>query len=239
MTGTLVNAAAIALFALAALLGKRPFSQRAQEWLRVALGAATVWIGLLLVWRSINGTAWEVLKQVGLLLLALILGRMLGRALGLQKLSNRLGRAASARLTAAEKQPAAMGEGLVACTILFCAAPLGWVGPVPDGLSDFSAPLLVKALMDGLAAMAFVPAFRWAVVLSALPVLAWQGTIALLARAALPWLAAHHLVDPINAIAGLLISFVSLIIFRAMRVEIADYLPALVLAPALFWMAGR
>jgi uncharacterized membrane protein YqgA involved in biofilm formation len=239
MTGTLVNAAAIVVFGLAALIFKRQLSARTQEWLRLALGAATVWIGLLLVWRSVNGSALQVLKQLGLLLVALILGRLLGRLLRLQKLSNRLGRAASARLAAAEEQPAPLGEGLLTCTILFCAAPLGWVGPVVDGLSGFFLPLLVKALMDGLAAMAFAPAFRWAVVLSALPVLAWQGTLALLAKSVLPWLAAQHLVDPITATAGLLISFVSLIIFRAVRVETADYLPALVLAPGLFWLLGR
>ena len=109
---------------------------------------------------------------------------------------------------------------------------------LPDGLGHHYQPLAVKAFMDGLAAMAFVPAFRWGVVLSALPVLAWQGTLSLLALAALPWLTQHGLVAPINAIAGLLISFVSLIIFQTMRVEIADYLPAIIVAPALYWLTG-
>ena len=236
MTGTLLNAGAILLFSLYALLSGKQFSARAQNWFRMALGAATVFLGLQLVWRSINGTPLQVLKQIVLLLVALILGRLLGRLLRLQKLSNRLGRSASERLAAAQQQKPSTGDGLLACTILFCAAPLGWLGPWPDGLSKFYQPLAVKAFMDGLAAMAFVPAFRWGVVLSAVPVLAWQGTLSLLALALLPWLTQHQLVDPINAAIGLLISFVSLIIFETMRVEIADYLPAIVVAPALFWL---
>lgn len=238
MTGSLLNAAAIVLFALYALFSGRQFSAKAQNWFRLALGSATVFLGLQLVWRSVNGTAGQVLKQIGLLLLALILGRLLGRLLRLQKLSNRLGRAASARMAAAHDKPATTGDGLLVCTILFCAAPLALIGPLPDGLSQFYQPLAVKAFMDGLAAMAFVPAFRRGVVLSALPVLAWQGTLSLLAMAALPWLTRHGLVDPINATAGLLMSFVSLIIFQTMRVEIADYLPALAIAPLLFWLVG-
>jgi hypothetical protein len=236
MTGTLLNAAAILLFSLYALLAGRQFSERAQNWFRYALGSATVFLGLQLVWKSVNGSPLQVLKQIGLLLGALILGRLLGRLLRLQKLSNRLGRAASVRLAATQSKRGTTSDGLLVCTILFCAAPLGLLGPVPDGLSSFYQPLAVKAFMDGLAAMAFVPAFRWGVVLSALPVLAWQGTLSLLTIAALPWLTQHQLVDPINAAAGLLISFVSLIIFQVMRVEIADYLPALVVAPALYWL---
>ncbi len=236
MTGTLLNAAAIMLFALYALLAGRQFSARVQEWFRLALGAATVFVGLQLVWKNVNGSPLQVLKQLGLLLVALVLGRLLGRLLHLQKFSNRLGRAASARIAAAQTQPATTGDGLLVCTILFCAAPLGLIGPLPDGLGHNYQPLAVKAFMDGLAAMAFVPAFRWGVVLSALPVLAWQGTLSLLALAALPWLTQHGLVAPINAIAGLLISFVSLIIFQTMRVEIADYLPAIIVAPALYWL---
>lgn len=236
MTGTLLNAGAILLCSLAALLAGRQFSARAQNWFRMALGAATVFFGLQLVWRSINGPPLQVMKQIGLLLAALILGRLLGRLLRLQKLSNRLGRLASERLTAAQKQRLTTGDGLLVCTILFCAAPLGLLGPWPDGFSKYWPPLAVKALMDGLAAMAFVPTLRWGAVLSAVPVLAWQGTLSLLAAAALPWLTQHQLVDPINATAGLLISFVSLIIFQALRVELADYLPSLVIAPVLFWL---
>jgi uncharacterized membrane protein YqgA involved in biofilm formation len=236
MTGTLLNAGAIVLCSLYALRSGRQLSERTQNWLRLLLGAATVFFGLQLVWRSLHGSPLQVLKQIGLLLVALILGRLLGRLLRLQKLSNRLGRAASERLAAAQTRPAATGDGLLACTILFCAAPLGLLGPVPDGLTKFWQPLAVKALMDGLAAMAFVPAFRWGVLLSAVPVLACQGTLSLLAMAAQPWLVQHQLVDPLNATAGLLISFVSLIIFQVLRVEIADYLPSLVVAPALFWL---
>ena len=90
--------------------------------------------------------------------------------------------------------------------------------------------------MDGLATMAFVSAFGWGVTVAVIPVVAWQGTISLLAGLARPWLEKYSLSDPINATAGLLVFCVALIIFELKKIELADYLPSLVYAPLLTWM---
>jgi uncharacterized membrane protein YqgA involved in biofilm formation len=49
-------------------------------------------------------------------------------------------------------------------------------------------------------------------------------------------LRAHGLVDSVNATAGLLIFCVALIIFEIKKIEVADYYPSLVIAPALTWL---
>ena len=48
------------------------------------------------------------------------------------------------------------GDGFNACAVLFCAAPLGLLGAVADGLSGYFYLLAVKAIMDGLATLGFV-----------------------------------------------------------------------------------
>jgi len=117
---------------------------------------------------------------------------------------------------------------------LFCAAPLGILGAVTDGLAGYFYPLALKAVMDGLAMAGFVPLFRWPVALAALPVFIFFTALATAVnRFALPALAAHHLVEPTAAAAGLVMCAVSLVILGARRVELANYLPALLLAPAL------
>jgi len=68
----------------------------------VMLGVLTVWFGLRLTWASINGPFLQCLKQVLIVIIALMLGRMTGGLLNLQKMSNRLGRRASERLAAAK-----------------------------------------------------------------------------------------------------------------------------------------
>jgi uncharacterized membrane protein YqgA involved in biofilm formation len=239
VTGTIINACAILLGAIVGLTRKTPMTAENQTFIKVVLGAATVFIGLRLTWVSVGGSFKQVLWQIGIVIVAMMLGKLTGRLLHLQKLSNRLGGFARARLAAVQsKKPGGISDGVNVCAALFCAAPLGILGAVSEALGGGPQPLLVKAAMDGLAAFGFVAIFGWGVALSALPVLAFQGLISVLvARFALPVLDAHQLTGAVNATAGLLVFSVSLLIFEVKRVEIADYLPSLAWAPLLtLWL---
>jgi uncharacterized membrane protein YqgA involved in biofilm formation len=237
VNGTILNVAAILVCGLFTLFTRKQLSTRVQLWFKLIIGPGTAFFGLRLVWDSVSGQPLAVAKQLGIVAIALILGRLTGRLLRLQKLSNALGRFASDGIERAAKGgPTRFGDGFSVCAALFCAAPLAMLGAIQDGLSGYYHPLVVKSLMDGLATMAFVPAFRWGAVASAVPVLAWQGTIALLAHAAAPWLEHLGLLASINATGGLLVSFVALVILGVTRVEMADYLPSLLWAPLLTWL---
>ena len=79
--------------------------------------------------------------------------------------------------------------------------------------------------------------------LAALPVLAFQGTITLLCSQLLgPFLQTHgahgpnSLIDSVNAVGGLLVFSVALVILGLKKIELADYLPSLVFAPLITWL---
>lgn len=236
--GAFLNAMGILLGGLFGLARRDPPSALARVFFRNALGAAVVFFALRLVWVSLNGTFLSCLKQLGLAVLAVMLGFGAGKLLRLQKWSNRVGRHATKLLSSAQADEARkMADGFCACTILFWAAPLGWLGAVADGLSGYFYLLAVKAVMDGLAMVSFVKLFRWPAAMSALPVFAFFGFITLLCQLyARPFLDARHLVASVNAAAGLSASAIALVIFEARKVELANYLPALVVAPLLAWL---
>jgi len=239
VTGTIINALAILLGVIVGLTRKTPMSAENQTLMKVVLGAATVFIGLRLTWISVSGSLLQILWQIGIVVVAMMLGKFTGRLLRLQKLSNRLGRFARERIAAVQtSRPAGISDGVNVCAALFCAAPLGILGATSEALGGGPHPLLIKAAMDGLAAMGFVAMFGWGVALSALPVLAFQGAISVIvSQLALPYLQAHELTGAVNATAGLLVFSVSLLIFEVRRVEIADYFPSLVWAPLLMaWL---
>jgi uncharacterized membrane protein YqgA involved in biofilm formation len=238
MTGTILNVLGILIGAGIGLVRRRPLSPANESFFQIMLAVFTVWYGLRLTWISFSGGFLQVLKQILILLLALILGKLLGQLLRLQQLSNHLGRGARERITEAAKPGAKPGfnDGFVACAALFCAAPLGLVGALQEGISGYFYPLAVKAVMDGLAAMGFVSLFGWSVMVAALPVLALQGTITLAtAQYARPWLEAHNLIDPINLVGGMIVFSVALVILGLKRIELANYLPSLVIAPLMAW----
>lgn len=238
MTGTALNVAGILVGGVAGLARRKPFSPTQESYLKAALGAFTVFYGLRLAWMSLNGSFPQILKQLLVAVVALMLGRIAGRLLRLQKMSNRLGRAARDRIAAAKpNDPRRASEGFKTCASLYCAAPLAILGSVQDGLSGYYYPLAVKGVMDGLATMGFTRLFGWGVMLAALPVLAFQGTLTLLCWQFLkPVFEARGLIDSINLTGGLLVFCVALVILELKRIELADYLPSLLFAALLAWV---
>jgi uncharacterized membrane protein YqgA involved in biofilm formation len=89
--------------------------------------------------------------------------------------------------------------------------------------------------MDGLACVSFATVLGWGVVLSAIPVLAVQGTLTLLAQAIQPHLA-QPLLDAVGVTGGLIVFSIALIVFEVKKVTLADYLPSLAWAPLLTWL---
>jgi hypothetical protein len=211
---------------------------RTQDYFRRALGAFTVFFGLRLVWLGVNGTFGSCAKQLFLALLAVTLGNWLGRLLRLQQISNRLGRFAGNLIASTHsKVPPRAGDGFLACTVLFCAAPLGLLGVVTDGLTGDFYLLAVKAVMDGLAMTGFIKIFGWPAALSAFPVYAVLGGLTLACQiVARPFLDAHGLLDSVNVAAGLVACAVALVILEVRKVELANFLPAVVVAPGLAWL---
>ena len=238
MIGTLLNVAGILAGGLAGWLKRPSFTPAGEANIKIVLGVFTVYYGLRLTVLSLHGSWGQGLWQVCVALLAMIAGKAAGKLLRLQTISNRLGHAARARISAVEPgAPDRLGTGFKVCAVLFCAAPLGTIGALQDGLSGYFYPLAVKAVMDGLATMSLSALFGRGVLLAALPVLALQGTLTLLGSQFLkPFLEAHELLDSVNTTGGLLVFSVALVILGLRKVELTDYLPSLALAPLITWV---
>jgi len=157
------------------------------------------------------------------------------------KISNRLGRIAGNLVANVQANPPPkLADGFNACAILFCAAPLGLLGAVTDGLSCYFYFLVVKAAMDGLAMTSFVKMFGWFSALSAFLVFIFLGAITFAIQFyAKPFLDSHNLICSVNAAAGFIACAVALVIFEVRKVELANYLPALAIAPLLAWLLNH
>lgn len=238
--GTLLNAAGILIGGVLGLTIGRQLSLARQKLIKSILGILIVYVGLKMTWDSIHGGFGSALGQVGIVLLALVLGNVIGKLLRIQKGINRLGEIAKDRFSKADSNsPNRVSEGFITCTLLFCVGPMAILGSISDGLHGKWQTLAIKAVMDGLATMAFATTFGWGVILSLIPVMAYQGTITLLAHRLEPLLQNYAMVDALNGTGGLLVAMISLIVLDVGRVRIGDYLPSLAVAPFLAWVFGR
>lgn len=235
MTGTLINVGAIVLGAGLGLATKLDLAPGRQQQLKVLLGVATAFFGFKLMWAGFaGGSAKQFFTRFAIVVLAMVLGNLIGKLCRIQALMNRIGHGAKARLERASGGSAPVpGDGFMAATMLFCAAPLGLIGALEDGLGATFAPLAIKAVMDGLAALSFARMFGWPVMLSALPLGTLLFGVTLLGLAVKPWLDAQGVIGGVHGSAGLLLTYVALVIFEVKKVEIGNYLPALAVAPAL------
>lgn len=237
MTGTFINAAAILICGVIALTTHQQPSLKLQSAIKGLLGIATIFVGLRLAVISMSGGFLHLLKQLAIILLALTIGRLLGKLLRLQKLSNRLGQYAKQKIEQAippKKMP--FTDGFITASLLFCLAPLAFLGSIQDGLADKWQALAIKAVMDGLTVVAFVSTFGASVLAAAIPVLAFQGALTLGAKfLAVRWLDAG-LIDAANATGGLVVFCVGLVILDLKKIELTDYLPSIAVAPALAWL---
>jgi hypothetical protein len=239
LIGAFLNVAGILIGGIVGLVKRKPLSVAQESWFKVALGVFTVFYGLRLTWSSLDGSFGHVLKQLLIAMLALMLGKVFGRLLRIQKGSNRLGQKAKEMIAAASSGSHQPADGFKTCALLYCAAPLGILGSVSDGLSGYFYPLAVKGVMDGLATLGFVSLFGWNVLLAALPVLALEGTVTL-AGAQLAQTYPQHqaILLSVNAVCGLLIFAVALVILQIKKIELADYLPSLLFGPVLTHFLG-
>ena len=235
MVGTILNTAAILAGGVIGLTVAKNLSLKTQQRLKFLLGAFIVYAGWSATWNALNGSLGQVAKQITIILLSLLLGNVAGKLLRLQKGLNRLGQYAKERLSQASVAAAGsrVSEGFITCTLLFCVGPMAILGAMEDGLTGTFRTLAIKSVLDGLATVAFAKTFGWGVLLSAIPVFAYQGTITLAAQSLQSILQDQALFDSINATGGLLVSFIALTVLEVKKVPLADYLPSLVFAPLL------
>jgi uncharacterized membrane protein YqgA involved in biofilm formation len=232
LTGSILNGAGVLIGGALGLSLAGQLSANTQVAVRGLSGVITAALGLSLVWLGIRGNFGHLVHVVVVALLGIMFGKWLGHLSRIQKNLNQVGQFASRRFAEVRPEdPHRINDGFIVCTLLFCAGPLGLTGAVVDGLGEHWEPLAVKMVMDGLAAMGFARVFGWGVLFSTIPVIAFEGTIAQACHRIEPWLTAHSLIDPIYTVAGLIICCVALVILELKRVELADYLPSLIVAP--------
>jgi uncharacterized membrane protein YqgA involved in biofilm formation len=225
LTGTLINVGTVLLgTAIGLALGHR-LPGRMQERVMMGLGLVTLVLGIdnALDWRDT-----DPLIVFG----AVLLGGLLGEAIGVERRLGQLGDALQARVS--RGGVSRVSEAFVTASLLFCVGPLTVVGSIQDGLTGDYQTLASKALLDGFASIAFAAALGWGVALAAGSVLVVQGGLSLTAGLFEDALAPGS--EPLAALVsagGVLIIGISLKLLGVKDVKVGNFLPALALAPCI------
>jgi uncharacterized membrane protein YqgA involved in biofilm formation len=165
------------------------------------------------------------------LLGAILSGGVIGSLAGIERRLNDLGSAIERRL-AAPGSTSTIAEGFVTASIVFCVGPLTFLGAIRNGLTGDASLLAIKSVLDGFSAIAFAATLGWGVLLSLVVILVYQGGLAA-GAAAFAGLLSDAQLREMSAVGGLLIVGVGLKLLKVRDVQVADYLPAIAIAPLL------
>ena len=227
MTGTLVNTAAVLVGSAIGLgLGAR-LPERLRAMTQTAVGLTVVVIGLGLALRTEN---------VVLMLASLLLGGLIGEWLDIEASLARLGQWLEARF--GQAGPSNVVRGFLAASLLFCVGPMTILGSFQDGLSGDSSLLVTKSALDGVSSLVLAASLGFGVLFSAATVLVYQGVLTLSAAALRPLLS-DAMLRELSAVGGLTIVALGLGLLELRQLRVANFLPALLVAPLLAALLER
>lgn len=228
LSGTLLNVATVLAGTIIGVAIGARMPARMQESLTTGLGFFTVLIAISMG----LGILTDPVAQPGddlAVLAAVLAGVAIGELVRLHDGLEWLGGWFQRRLARGDR-PSRIAEGFVTASLVFCVGPLTILGSLENGLTGDIRLLAIKSLLDGVASIAFAAALGWGVALSAITVLVIQGAIAAGASVI------SSVMDPITILAissagGIILMGVALRLLDIKPVRVANFLPALVLAP--------
>lgn len=239
--GTATNVATvIAGSGLGLLIGHR-LSLRVRSTVTSALGLVTLLIAAdaamtvgAPVLKDAVGSSAPMLIVLG----SLVIGGIIGSWLRLEDRLEDFGGWLQSRLTRGEagEGKERFIEGFVISSLVFCIGPLTILGAINEGLGNGADQLLLKATLDGFAALAFAASFGIGVMASAISVAAIQGSLTVLGALLGSFLPDAHLAA-LTATGGLILIGVAFRLLDLKSIHVADLLPALVVAPILCQIA--
>ena len=214
------------------------------------LGLVTLYVGI-----SNAGQSGNVIIPLLSIATGVIIGELLDIQSALERfgewLQNRFGgrfpsqtpfqrrmRVSKLRNTASLDTRGRFITGFVTASLVFCIGPLTFVGSIQDGmgLAIGFQQLAIKSVLDGFAAMAFAASFGVGVAFSIITVLLLQGGLAL-AGGLLGNFMSTPMINEMTAVGGLMLIGLSLVLLGIKQPRMANFLPALVIAPLLVALA--
>lgn len=255
MIGTLLNVAAIVLGALLGVaLGGR-LRARVRGTLTDVLGLFVVVLGIADALDTFGPELAETFGRASVIVVlgSLLVGGVVGELLDIEARLTWLGERLRDRILGTEEQAAEPSgpdrdvleephvphdprhrfvEGFVVTTLIVCVGPLAVLGALQDGLTGDYQLLAVKGVMDGSIAVAFASVLGIGVAFAALPLLVWQGAIAL-AAGLVGDVVSDAMVAALTAVGGFLVIGIGLRLLEVREIRVANLLPGLLIAPAV------
>ena len=222
MLGTIVNTICIVIGSTAGSIMRRRIDQTIQTALFNAMGIVTLALGANMAVQNLPKSEYPVLFIV-----SIALGSVFGFKLDI---------AGKIERYAARHNASRLAEGLTTSCLLYCIGTLSIVGPVLSAVYGNNTYLYTNATLDLVSSAVFAATYGWGIMLGALVLFCWQGSIYAVAYFLnssdfIP----ETLMAELSIVGGLLLISSGLAILNIKDCKTINMLPSL-LFPVLFFI---
>ncbi len=226
--GTLVNGACIIAGSLIGLFFTK-IPERYKETVMHGIGLAVILIGMQMAFTT------EVIVVV---LLSLLTGAIIGEMIHVEEGLNRLGAWIGGRFKSTNDN-FSVAQGFITASLIFVIGAMSVIGALDGGLRGDHEVLITKGVIDGFVALVLTTTLGFGVIFSVIPVILYQGSIALLATQIEKWLPEsflNGLIVELTAVGGLLIVAIGLNLLKITQIRVGNLLPSILTVGIVYYI---
>lgn len=228
--GTIVNTIAVLVGGFIGLVLKKGVSDRFRNIIEQAIGVSVMFLGLsgalskMLILLpdgsiTVQGTMMATVSMV--------LGAVIGEAIDIDEKFNRIG--LSIRKHIGKQNDSQFVEGFVSASLIICVGAMAILGPLRDALEHDPTMLYTKSILDATILVIYTSAYGVGAIFSAVSVFVYQGTVTLLAGLIAPVLS-PAIINSISLVGSILIFCLGTTQFLKIKIKVANFLPAILIA---------
>jgi uncharacterized membrane protein YqgA involved in biofilm formation len=229
--GTIINVFAIIFGTLIGIIFKKGLPEKIQKMVMLALGLGLIAISLgyfmkdfFVISEGLIKTRYDLL-----IIMSLVFGSLIGEWIDIDHRLNQWAQ----RIETKYKLPP-LAKGFIAASLIFCVGAMAILGSIQDGIYGDSNVLIIKSALDFVTAMVLASVLGIGVILSAISVLIYQGSITLLANAIQSFLTDDMLLS-LSVVGNILLIAIGINFTEIKKIKVANMLPAL-LIPILYFL---
>jgi uncharacterized protein len=219
MLGPIVNAVAVVVFALVGTFLVKNIPERIEEIIKKAIGLSIIYLGIKGAFEN---------EKILLLIMSMVFGGIIGELIDIDKWMNKFGKWAESKLIKNNEAEVKhdFAKGFVSATILYCTGSMSIIGSMQSGLVGNHQILFTKSVMDGSMSIVFGATFGIGAAFSAIPLLLYQGGIALAAAFIRDYLN-PEVIREMSAVGSLIISAIGFNFLSVKEIKVANLIPAM------------
>lgn len=219
MLGTIVNTLAILLGGILGLLFGQALPDKIKRTVIQGIGLSVLLIGGSMALQTKNP-----LVIIASLVIGGIMGEWIDIELRLQHLGNWLEKKFSKN-----GQGAGFTKAFVTASLIYCVGAMAIMGSLESGLRGNHNILYAKSMLDGISAIVFASSMGIGVLVSAVPVFLYQGSITL-AAGLLQGVLSPQAITEMGATGGLLIVGIGINILEIKEIKVGNLLLGIFMA---------